>query len=137
VRCEERRQRGAVGGLTDGDGGVVDQTDEADIAKDFSIVPDHKMGDDCPEHSREEQAARIKQERKGKLGEEEVQDDTDAADYFDQGNGANNAWAKVGHPAHTLGKHIDGLQKANRPTESEDENENDLCGWLKVGHSGE
>jgi hypothetical protein len=29
------------------------------------------------------------------------------------------------------------LQKANRPTESEDENENDLCGWLKVGHSGE
>ena len=66
-----------------------------------------------------------------------MQDDTDPADYFDQGNGANNAWAKVGHPTHTFGEHIDGLQKTNGPTESEEENENDLSGWLKVGHSGE
>lgn len=66
-----------------------------------------------------------------------MQDDTDPADYFDQGNGTNNAGAKVGHPTHALGEHIDGLQKTNGPTESEDENENDLSRWLKVGNSGE
>ena len=62
-----------MGGLADGDGGVVDQTDEANIAKDFPVVPDYKMSDDCPDHGRQEQAAGIKQKRKGKLGEEEVQ----------------------------------------------------------------
>ena len=60
-------------GLADGDGGVVDQPDEANIAEDFPIVPDHKMSDDCPDHGREEQAAGIKQEGEGERGEEEVQ----------------------------------------------------------------
>jgi hypothetical protein len=137
VKSEVGRVRGVVGRLADGHGGVVDQPDEADIAEDFPVVPDDKMSDDCPDHSRQEQAAGIKQKRKGKLGEEEVQNDADPADYFDQGNGANDAWAKVGHPTHTFGEHIDGLQKTNGPTESEDENENDLSGWLKIGHSEE
>jgi len=93
------------------------------------------MGDNCPNHGREKQAAGIKQKRKGKLGEEEVQDDTDPADYFDQGNGTNDAWIKIGHPAHTLGKHFDRLKKTDTSAQSKDNNENDLCGWLKVGHS--
>jgi len=93
------------------------------------------MGDDCPDHGREEKAAGIKQE--GKLGEKEVQKNADSANHFDQGYGANNRGSKVRHPTHTLGEHIDGLQKTNGPTEGKDENENDLCGWLKVGHSGE
>ena len=69
----KREDRGVKWGLAHGNGGVVDQTDEADIAKDFPIVPDYKMSDDCPNHGREEQATGIKQEGKGERGEEEVQ----------------------------------------------------------------
>ena len=32
------------------DGGVIDQTDEADITEDFFVVSNHKMGDDRPNH---------------------------------------------------------------------------------------
>ena len=130
-----RGEKGEVGKLADGDGGVVDKPDEAYIAKDFSIVPDHKMGDDCPNHGREEQAAGIKQEGKGERGEEEVQKNTDPANHFDQGDGSNNGGSEVGHPAHTLGKHFDRLKKTDSSAQSKDNNENDLCGWLKVGHS--
>jgi len=126
-----------VGSLADGDGGVVDQPDEADIAEDFPVVPDHKMGNGCPNHRSDEQIPGIKQKGKRKLGEEEVQNDTYATEHFDQGNGADHAWTKVGNPTHTLGEHINGLQKTNGPTESKYDNENDLCEWLKVGHSGE
>ncbi len=93
------------------------------------------MGDDCPDHGREEQAAGIKQEGKGERGEEEVQKNTDSANHFDQGDGSNNGGSEVGHPAHTLGKHFDRLKKTDSSAQSKDNNENDLCGWLKVGHS--
>jgi len=93
------------------------------------------MGDDCPDHGREEQATGIKQEGKGERGEEEVQKNTDPANHFDQGDGSNNGGTEVGHPAHTLGKHFDRLKKTDSSAQSKDNNENDLCGWLKVGHS--
>ena len=66
-----------------------------------------------------------------------MQENTNPANYFDEGNKANHAGSKVLYPKHALGEHIDGLQETNGPTESEDENENDLGRWLKVDHSGE
>ena len=43
-----------LGILANGDGGVIDQTDEAYITKYFFVIPNYKMSDDCTYHSRQE-----------------------------------------------------------------------------------
>lgn len=48
-----------LGILADGDGGVVDQTDEAYIAEDFFIIPNYKMSNDCTYHGSNEKNSRI------------------------------------------------------------------------------
>ena len=123
-----------MGKLTDGDGGVIDQADEADVPEDFLIIPDHKVGDDCSNHCGNQQTTRIKKERKGSGWKEEVKNYAHTTDYFDQGDRTNDAGIEIGDPTHSPSEHIDGLEKANATTEGKDEKEDDLGGWLKVGH---
>ena len=49
VKCEEGKVVKSIK-LAHGDGHIIDQTDEADITKDFLVVSNHKMGDDRPDH---------------------------------------------------------------------------------------
>ena len=63
-----------------------------------------------------------------------MKDDSHTTDYFDQGDRTNDAGIEIGDPTHSPGEHIDGLEKANATTEGKDEKEDDLGGWLKVGH---
>ena len=120
--------------LTDGDGGVVDQANQADVPKDFLVVPNHKVGNDCSNHSGNQKTARIKKERKGSGWKKEVKNDSNPTNYFDQGDGANDARIEIGDPTHSSGEHFNGLEKANATTEGKDKKQNNLCGWLKVGH---
>ena len=64
-----------------------------------------------------------------------MKDDSHTTDYFDQGDRTNDAGIEIGDPTHPTGKYIDGLEKSNATTKGKDEKEDDLGGWLQVGHS--
>jgi len=49
VKCEKGKVVKSIK-LAYGDGGIVDQTDEANIAKDFFVVTDYKMSDYSSDH---------------------------------------------------------------------------------------
>ena len=49
VKCEKGKVVKSIK-LAHWDGSVVDQTDEADITKDFFVVSNHKMSNDRPDH---------------------------------------------------------------------------------------
>ena len=63
-----------------------------------------------------------------------MKNDSNTTDYFNQGDRANDAGIKIGDPTHSPGEHIDGLKESNATTKGKDEKEDDLGGWLKVGH---
>ena len=123
-----------MGKLADGDGSVINQANEAEVSEDFLVIPDQKVGDDCSNHSGNQQTSRIKKERKGSDWEDEVKNNAHPADYFNQGDRANDAGIEIGDPTHPTGEHIDGLEEANATTKGKDKKKNNLCGWLKVGH---
>ena len=64
-----------------------------------------------------------------------MKDDSHTTNYFDQGDRTNDAGIEIGDPTHPTGKYIDGLEKSNTTTKGKDKKEDDLGGWLKVGHS--
>ena len=103
------------------DGGVIDQTDEADITEDFFVVTDYKMSDYSSDHGSYEHTSWIQQDGKGGTCQKEGKDETDPADHFDQGDGTNDAGTKIGDPTHAFGENIDWLKKADTATDCENE----------------
>ncbi len=114
--------------LAYGEGDEADETDKANVSKDFLVIPDDEMSNDCSHHSCDQQASARKENGRRMIGKKEGKDDANTTKYFDQGNRANDARTEIGYPTHSFGEHFDGLEKANASAEGKDQNEDDLSG---------
>ncbi len=104
--------------LTNGEGNVAEHAKEAEITKNLFVIPNDCMGDHCPDHGNNKQAAGIKKEAGGKIRKDKGEKETDSADHFDHANKTDDAGLEIFNPEHTAGECIDGLKKAIPSTKS-------------------
>ena len=109
-----------------GKGNVAEHANEAEVAKNLFVISNDCVGNHCPDHGNNKQAAGIKKEAGGEIRKDEREKETDSADHFDHANETDDTGLEIFYPEHTAGECIDGLKKAIPSTKSKYTDEQDL-----------